>query len=124
MRRTIHPLQKAVTAIINTVEHMREVVVIAPSYPITLWCRQNMIVKFTGKNQRGALFLQPEVLTLSIEHCTVALAHHLIGMRKSSANLTHSRVRCNRLFDIKRFDHYECTSGLGLTRGPASEDRP
>ena len=51
MRRTIHALQEAVTAIVNTVEHVREVIVVSSSYSITLRRRQNMIVKFMGENQ-------------------------------------------------------------------------
>ena len=105
MSGSIHALQKTIAAIVDAVQHVREVIIVLSPYTITFGCRQHVIVKFVGENQRRISFLQAEALIPRVEYRTVALTLDLAGAWKSSDNFLNTRIRSDRSFNVQCLNH-------------------
>ena len=55
--RSVHALQKTLAAVIDTVEHMREIIVVLAADPIAFGSAQHPLAEFVGNYERGLLFL-------------------------------------------------------------------
>ena len=69
----VHALQKTVTAVIDAIEHMREIIIVLATETVALGCGQYAPAALVGDDQCRVAFLQSKVLRPAVEDFTVAL---------------------------------------------------
>ncbi len=105
MGRLVHTLQETIAAIVQAIEHMGKIVIVACAYAVALRCWQDKIAVFFCQNQRGLLFLQPEILCFWVEHFAITLARDLPCCWESRQNFPHPWVVLDGGFYINSFNH-------------------
>ena len=73
MGGSIHTLQKAITAVIDTVQHMGEIKITLAANAVTRRCIKHEVFEFFCKYQGGPRFLHPEVLIFSVKDFAIIL---------------------------------------------------
>ena len=57
MGRSVHALQKTIAAVIDTVEHVREIIVVLAADSIAFGSAQHSLAELVGNDECGLLFL-------------------------------------------------------------------
>ena len=73
MCRAVHALQEAVAAVVEAIEHVREVIVVIAGKPVTRGRGEYVASMLARENQCGVAFLQAKVLRARIEDLAVML---------------------------------------------------
>ena len=102
VRRSIHPLEKAITAVVEAIQHVAEIVILSRSDRITLRRRQNQVSVLLSENQPRALFLKSEILGRPVEDLTIAFALDDLRAGKSIDYFQRSRMIPDRIFYVDR----------------------
>ena len=103
--RAVHALQEAVAAVIETVQHVREVVIAVTTDAIGRGCGLHEVPVLSREDQRGALFLQAEVLRFRIEYFAVAFAVDDARALVACKDRGHAGVITDRLLDVDERNH-------------------
>ena len=82
MRRAVHALQETVSAVIDAVQHVGEIII--PVLPDGVFGRgrQHVVCELLGQDQRRLDFLQAEVLCPAVENFAVTRAFRYCGVRE------------------------------------------
>ena len=105
MGRLVHALEEAVAAVVETVEHVREVEVAVAADAVVRWCCEHRIAVFGGQDQGRPALLQAEILTAAVEDLAVAVDRHPRRLRVTVADRCYPRVVANLLLDVDEVEH-------------------
>ncbi len=105
MGGSVHSLQETIAAVIDTVQHVRKVIVVLAAHPIAFGGAQHPLAELVGNDKCGLLFLQAKILVLGIEYFGIAITADLLRSRKAGQDLLCSRVIGDLAFYVDGLDH-------------------
>ena len=105
MSGAVHPLQKAVTAIVDAVQAVGEVEIALAADAETLRGLQQETAVFLGEDECRTALLQAEVLAAAIENLAVALAGDGGGPRVAREDVPGARMRLDSGLYVDDVEH-------------------
>ena len=103
VRRPVHALQEAITAVVEAIQHVGEIIVSLAPDGVFRRGRKQVVFKLLRQNQRRFALLQTEILRLAVEYLGVAVAFGDGGGRETPHDgpgpgvVRHSRFKVNLL---------------------------
>ena len=106
-------MQKAVTTVVQAVQHVREIEGRRGCEPISVGYRQQATAVLGSQDQCRVGFLQAEVLIMAIEHFAIALAGHDVTRFDPRKHPRGAWMVGHFAFDVDRFNHGVMRAGKG-----------
>jgi len=110
---SIHALQKAVAAVVQAVEHVREIVVVIGAQAVTGRGGEDALSLLEGNDQGRSSFLKAKALVGWVEDFAVAVADDFVGGLYSRFEGGVAGVVRGVLFDVDAIEFHR--SGRELT---------
>ena len=92
--RLVHALQKTVPAIVQTVEHVRKIIISCRPDAVTRRRRQGKVFIFFRQYQGGLLFLQAKILRFGIKNFAVTAAGYYSWLAENGPQCPITRGCC------------------------------